>query len=89
MTIGIFYKVSLPLLEIYWIHYELATRAKRAINKNGIIIDGQKNPAVSIFKDSSAQLLRLANAFGFTPSAASRIKLPTVKKTTDPFDLIW
>ena len=88
MSIGVFYKVSLPLLEMYCNHYELATKAKREINKNGIVKDGRKNPSVSIFKDASAQLLRISNVFGFTPASASSIKIPTPEKATDPWDEI-
>jgi P27 family predicted phage terminase small subunit len=88
--------VDLELLAAYCHQVSIMDEAMFFINKHGKVMKlrnkvnaeyYQKNPWINIYNEALTYANRLAQQFGFTPSARSRISAPVVeKKEKDPWD---
>lgn len=86
--LGILNSISLELLENYCNLYGIQKKALEEIKEEGLSDGLKKNPALTAYLDAGAQMRQISVKFGFTPSDASRIKLPGKKDDKDPFDEI-
>lgn len=72
---------DLPVFEAYCMNIELLIQAQYAIKKNGMLVMGARgfvrNPAIAAFGQATTAIRGFASEFGLSPSARSRIKLPT------------
>lgn len=72
---------DLPVFEAYCMNVDLLIRSSLDMQKNGLTILGQrgriKNPSVVSFGQATTAIRGFAAEFGLSPSARSRIKLPT------------
>jgi len=72
---------DLPAFEAYCMNIDLLIEAKIAINVDGMLIRGARgpvrNPAIAAFGQASTAIRGFIAEFGLSPSARSRIKLPT------------
>lgn len=72
---------DLPAFEAYCLNIELMIQSRLDIEANGLSIMGQrgrvKNPAVVSFGQATTAIRGFVSEFGLSPSARSRIKVPT------------
>lgn len=75
---------DLPAFEAYCMNIDLLIESKIAINEDGMLIMGARgpvrNPAIAAFGQASTAIRGFVAEFGLSPSARSRIKLPTEEK---------
>jgi P27 family predicted phage terminase small subunit len=81
---------DLQVFQAYCMNVELLVQSQLDMQKNGLTIIGQrgriKNPAVVSFGQATTAIRGFAAEFGLSPSARSRIKLPS--EETDPLGLL-
>lgn len=89
--------LDFELLAAFCYQVQIMEVAARDINKNGMFMESTnkqgatyryKNPAVSIYNEAVTQVNKLAQQFGLSPSARTRIKVPDPKPEINPMDLI-
>lgn len=72
---------DLQVFQAYCMNVELIVQSQLDMQKNGLTIIGQrgriKNPAVVSFGQATTAIRGFAAEFGLSPSARSRIKLPS------------
>lgn len=72
---------DLPAFQAYCMNIELMIQSMLDIQENGLTIIGQrgriKNPAVVTFGQATTAIRGFVAEFGLSPSARSRIKVPT------------
>lgn len=72
---------DLPAFQAYCMNIELMITSMLDIQENGLTIMGQrgriKNPAVVSFGQATTAIRGFVGEFGLSPSARSRIKVPT------------
>jgi P27 family predicted phage terminase small subunit len=78
--------IDLQVFEAYCLNVELMVRARESIQDNGMTVQGSRgpvrNPAIAAFGQATTAIRSLASEFGLSPSARSRIKLPTDDEET-------
>lgn len=74
-------ETDLPAFEAYCMNIDLMIESKIAINNEGMLIMGARgwvrNPAIAAFGQASTAIRGFVSEFGLSPSARSRIKLPS------------
>lgn len=74
-------ETDLPAFEAYCMNIDLMIQARFAIRDKGMLINGARgwvrNPAIAAFGQASTAVRGFVGEFGLSPSARSRIKLPT------------
>ncbi len=74
-------ETDLPAFEAYCMNLELLVQARLDIKKNGMTVLGHRgrvrNPAIAAFGQASTAIRGFVGEFGLSPSARSRIKVPT------------
>ncbi len=72
---------DLPAFEAYCMNIDLMIESKIMINNEGMTIMGSRgpvrNPAIAAFGQASTAIRGFVAEFGLSPSARSRIKLPS------------
>ena len=74
-------ETDLPAFESYCMNIDLMIEARKSIQEEGMLIMGARgwvrNPAIAAFGQASTAVRGFVAEFGLSPSARSRIKLPT------------
>ena len=83
--IGLLYEVHLPLLIAYCTEYELFNKMLNRIEKEGEMFTTQAgymqpHPAIGIKNKCILNLVKIANEFGLSPAAMTRISMPGKQK---------
>lgn len=91
------YKVDFEQLELYCYLYARAKKAEAQIREMGEVITEKnvyghdkhvKNPWLSIQKECIVECNKIAQQFGLTPSARTRVSMPKDKKSTNPLEAL-
>lgn len=81
IKLGLMSTVDLQVFEAYCLNVQLMVDARKAIADKGMLVNGARgkvrNPAIAAFASASTAIRGFASEFGLSPSARSRIKLPT------------
>jgi len=64
--------------------WSMAVRAERKVAREGLVRDGQRNPAAAIWRDNAALFLSYASRFGLTPSDRARFGIELKAPKTAP-----
>lgn len=75
-------KVGIRFVDMFCIQYKLYMDARLNVEKSGSVISvpmkygdiTKKNPAIDVMNGAFAQMMEIANKFGFHPLAQSKIK---------------
>ena len=74
-------ETDLPAFEAYCLNIELMIEARLDIKENGMQVLGHRgyvrNPAIAAFGQASTAIGGFVSEFGLSPSARSRIRIPT------------
>jgi P27 family predicted phage terminase small subunit len=74
-------ETDLPAFESYCMNIDLMIAARLQIKEKGMLINGARgwvrNPAIAAFGQASTAVRGFVSEFGLSPSARSRIKLPS------------
>lgn len=74
-------ETDLPAFEAYCMNIELLINAQLDIRDNGMTVLGHRgrvrNPAIAAFGQASTAIRGFVSEFGLSPSARSRIRIPT------------
>ena len=92
--LGLLTTVDQTVLELYCSQYSIYRKALKTISDKGLITNnirqGDKaNPSVAIAREAAKTIKAIAIEFGLTPSARSRIKLPTENPEESPMRKLW
>lgn len=86
--LGVLKATDLPALEMTCMHYDLARRASRALERNGMTTktaDSIKtHPAAGVFLANSRAFKSYITEFGLTPSSRSRIHASADGQQNEP-----
>lgn len=78
---GMLNETDLPAFEAYCLNIELMIQARLDIRENGMQVLGHRgyvrNPAIAAFGQASTAIRGFVGEFGLSPSARSRIRIPT------------
>jgi P27 family predicted phage terminase small subunit len=83
-SMGIFTDADQAALELMSVHYSIAWRAARVIQREGLLVKNAfgvaKHPLLQVLRDNSTAFRAYAAEFGLTPSSRSRINVPEPKE---------
>lgn len=78
---GLLNETDLPAFEAYCLNIDLMIDARIDIKENGMTVIGHRgrvrNPAIAAFGQASTAIRGFVGEFGLSPSARSRIRIPT------------
>ena len=81
IKLGLLTEADMQVFEAYCLNVQLMVDARNEIEEKGMLVTGARgkvrNPAIAAFSAASTAVRGFAAEFGLTPSARSRIKLPT------------
>jgi P27 family predicted phage terminase small subunit len=83
---GMLTQVDAPSLAVYCQSISRWAAAEADIRERGIIVDGDRNPAVNIAKDAWIIIQKFGSEFGLTPASRARLKLTPDEKKQDAFE---
>ncbi len=85
---GTLQNVGLRFVEMFCIQYKIYLSAKDNVESQGEVITvpmkygdtTKKNPALDVMNNAFTQMITIADKFGFTPLAQSKIKIEITKE---------
>lgn len=66
-------------------HWSNAVRAQQALNREGLVVDGKRNPAAAQLKENSEAFRRYCALFGMNPTDRARLRTPEAADEEDEF----
>lgn len=87
---GTLQNVGLRFVEMFCIQYKIYLNAKNNVESQGEVITvpmkygdtTKKNPALDVMNNAFTQMITIADKFGFTPLAQSKIKVEITREET-------
>ena len=91
---GILFQTDLDMVALYVSKLWIYRKAMREVEENGLVVttingngipSDRENPNLKIAMDAAKEIRQIADRFGFSPAARSRVKIDASQEEKDPF----